>query len=158
VKKNIWTVLHTIFRVNIFIKGVRGILEILLGLTLLILPLHTIQAFLRWFLELEILFDVINKTVMYVDALTPNVVNGVGIYFIVLGCSKLIIFYGVWNNKLKLYPVAGALLVFFALYQATLLILHFSIIILLWFCFNLITISLLRLEYLKLSKQIKITK
>jgi uncharacterized membrane protein len=158
VKKTLWKILHTIFRVNIFIKGIRGVLEIILGIILLVVPLDIIQRFLVWFLELEILFEAIQKTAIYVDLLTPGIMKGLGLYFIVLGSCKILVFYGVWHNKLKLYPIAGAMLVFFAIYQFVLLIITFSPLVLLWFTFNLVTITLMRIEYLKLSHKLKLEK
>ena len=112
--------LHRLFELSIFIKGVDGVLETVGGLLILFVPLHSLDALVRWLLahELSESHDWVARAAEHLlNGLSLNTKLFASIYLIGHGLVKIFLVYALWREKLWAFPVALWFLALFVVYQ-----------------------------------------
>lgn len=119
------------FRIAVFIKGFDGILEILGGIILLIIPLSTIHGLVATLTMREIAQDPHAFIAQYIVDLDRKITPGFEliavIYLLVHGAIKLLLAYALLSRKYHYFPAAVGFLLLFLFYGVYLVGLNHSI-------------------------------
>ena len=112
--------LHWLFELSIFIKGVDGVLETVGGLLILFVPLHSLDALVRWLLahELSESPDWVARAAEHLlNSLSLNTKLFASAYLVSHGLVKVFLVYALWREKLWAFPVALWFIALFVVYQ-----------------------------------------
>ncbi len=144
-------IIHIAFEYGLLIKGINGIIEIIGGIILLTVNIHTIQHFLVWLSLLELphghndfLAHGLTDLATHFSADTKLVG---GIYLLTHGIFKIILVGGLQMKKRWAYPVGIGFLMLFISYQVYRLTLHFSYALLVLTALDSILMVLIYREY-----------
>ena len=150
---------HKLFLSGIFIKGVFGILESIVGIFLLIAGTRPSSRVAQYIFGHEVISDrttIIGSFLLRIaHNLSLKMHIFVGSYMIVHGIVNIGMVLALVYKKLWAFPIVGILLALFLVYQIYQLVHVFSIILLLLTIADVIILSLLKIEYdrLKNSKE-----
>jgi len=113
--------MHKAFEVAILIKGIDGMLQMIGGLVLLAVPLHTINDVIRQIVAHELAGesdDLISRAILHaVHELPAGTKTFASVYLLAHGCVKLFLVYALWRERLWAFPVALGVIGTFVVYQ-----------------------------------------
>ena len=145
------------FDISVFIKGIDGVLEIISGVVLIIIPLNKIQQFLIWLTRGELAQDkkdiVANLLVKLGNSLSIKAYDFTIVYLLIHGFVKVILVFLLLKKVLWSYPVAMIIFSLFGIYQVYQYNLNHSFFLLLLTVLDIIVICLTGLEYRILLKK-----
>ena len=144
------------FQVGLFLKGLNGIWEIIIGIGLLIFNPSTINKVVIVFTRPELSEDpsdlIANLLLGLADNLSINAQIFLSIYLLIHGVVKLALIIALLKKKLWAYPLALAVFILFAVYQIYLMLGAYSIGLLMLTCLDVLIVILTWLEYQKLKQ------
>lgn len=145
------TWISRIFRVSVILKGLDGLLEIIGGALLLLVPVSSINSVVRALTQRELSEDPNNFIATHLrDAaasLTGSVTLFAAIYLLVHGIVKVVLVIAVLGGHTGAYPWMIGFLIAFVIYQVYEMILHLTIGLVLLTLFDLLIIGLTVHEY-----------
>lgn len=149
-------VLHVVFRIAILGKGMDGGLETAGGIVLLLASRQYIRDVVQAAFRHELFEDpndlVAGYLVQLAAGLSTSTKTFAAIYLLAHGVVKLGLATAIWRNRLWAYPLAGAALFLFVIYQFTRFIFTHSVVLLLLTFVDIVIIGLLPSEYHRLAK------
>ncbi len=149
------TILHKIFRISIFIKGIDSLLEIIGGFLLLFVSPLLINNFVRLIFQHELIEDPRDFIGTFLINLSSNLSAGtrlfLTIYLISHGLIKLLLIIGLWKKKLWTYIAAEIVFTIFMIYQVYRFTFTHSIFLILLTLLDIIIIVLTGWEYKQLK-------
>ncbi len=152
VRKNI---LHRIFEVAVALKGVYGMLELIMGSAILFIKLGTIQNFIFYFAGREISEDpgdfVANYLIDFGYDFSPSTKLFVASYLIFYGVVNVFLVIALLKNKIWAYPAAILFYIIFLVYQIHRYFLYYSPLLLFFIILNSAITILVWLEYKNLK-------
>ncbi|MFA6322708.1 MAG: DUF2127 domain-containing protein [Candidatus Buchananbacteria bacterium] len=145
------------FNIVVAIKGIDGLLELIIGLTLLLIKTTTLDYLVITLTQPELLHDpndiFSNYLLNSANSLSVSTQHFIGIYLLLNGLIKIILVYSLLKNKRWAYPFAIVFLGFFIIFQILKLASSFSIILLALTLLDIIIIALAIHEYKRLIKK-----
>jgi uncharacterized membrane protein len=142
---------HRLFQTVVYLKGVFGIIEAAAGMLLLIAGSRSLARFVEWIFGNELLEDpsdpIGNFFINIANNLSLKMHIFFGIYLLVHGLVNIGIVFALVHKKRWAFPMAGAILILFVIYQAYQLLRSFSMTIMVLTFIDLIILSLLKIEY-----------
>ncbi len=109
------------FRITITLKGLDGLLEVIGGIVLLVVPPASIEHVVRFFTAHELAQDphdfIASHLLHSASQLTRSATVYGGIYLLSHGITKVVLVVLVLKDKLWAYPLIIALLLVFIVYQ-----------------------------------------
>ena len=158
-RMNRQNLIHILFRIGIFFKGLDGILEIAGGLFLLFITREEIIRFILTAFHHELTEDpddfLINYLITMAGHLSLSTKTFASIYLIGHGLVKAGLVTALWRNKLWAYPIAGFVLTIYVIYQTIRLFSTHSLLLLLLTIIDIIILLFLRPEYKRLTNAAK---
>lgn len=149
IERETW--ISRIFRVSVTLKGIDGLLEIVGGVLLLLLPASSINAIARILTQHELSQDPTDFIATHLRdgaaSLTGSLTPFAALYLLVHGIVKAVLVVAVLRGRTGAYPWMIGFLVAFVFYQAYELILHLTIGLTLLTLFDLLIIWLTVHEY-----------
>jgi len=143
--------LNRIFRVTLYLKGLDGLLELIGGGLLLLVPPNQIGTLVRILTQHELSEDpqdlVANALIIAAHGLTLSASLFGAIYLLLHGFVKVILVWAVLRNFLWAYPWMMAFLLIFIGYQVYQLVVKFSLGMALLTVFDLLILWLTWYEY-----------
>jgi uncharacterized membrane protein len=140
-----------VFDVGVVLKGIDGVLEILGGLLLLVVPLSTIRHFLIWATGKELGEDPKDFIATHLVHLANHLsVSGYRLtiaYLLVHGFVKVFLVYMLLKRRLWAYPTAIVIFVAFGVYQTYQFTLSHSVLLLALTVLDVMVIILTVWEY-----------
>jgi uncharacterized membrane protein len=153
-RKNI---LHKIFRVSLFLKGLDSILEIIGGFLLLLFKPSSITNFVRFIFQHELLEDPHDLIGNFIISLSYHLSAGTQLfgvlYLLSHGLIKIALIIGLWKDKIKVYLLAEAVFIIFIIYQTSIIIFNHSVFLILLTILDIIVVVLTWWEYTQLKKR-----
>ena len=154
-KINRQNLIHILFRIGIFFKGLDGILEIIGGVFLVFVTRREIIRFILTVFHHELTEDpddfMVNYLITLAGHLSVSTKTFASFYLVGHGLIKAGLVLALWRNRLWAYPLAGVVLAIFVIYQAIRLFSTHSLILLLLTIIDIVIIMFLRPEYKRLS-------
>jgi uncharacterized membrane protein len=142
--------IHDAFLVTVFIKGIDGILEIVLGVLLIFT--NTISTLILSLVHNELIEDPDDFFATHLRAIANQsheaFVLG-GLYLVAHGLVKTFLSGALWRNYLWAYPAAMAFLGMFILYQLIRIIQTGSLPLILLTAFDIFMLWLVAHEYMR---------
>lgn len=140
-----------IFRVSVTLKGIDGLLEIIGGILLLLVPASSINGLARILTQHELSQDPTDFIATHLRdgaaSLTGSVTLFAAVYLLVHGIVKVVLVIAVLRGHTGAYPWMIGFLIAFVIYQVYELILHFTLGLTLLTLFDLLIIGLTFHEY-----------
>lgn len=144
------------FDISVILKGIDGLLEILGGLVLLIVPLRDIRAFLIWITGKELSEDpndfIATHIVRLAHMLSVSAYNFTIAYLLIHGFVKVFLVVMLLRRHLWAYPTAIAVFSAFGVYQIYQFTFSHSILLLLLTVLDVVVVALTIWEYRRLRK------
>lgn len=145
------------FDISVLLKGVDGLLEILGGLVLLLVPLRDIRAFLIWVTGKELSEDpkdfIATHIVRLAHMLSLSAYNFTIAYLLVHGFVKVFLVYMLLRRHLWAYPTAIVVFTAFGVYQVYQFTFSHSILLLALTVLDVVVVVLTFWEYARLRKR-----
>ncbi len=145
------------FDIGVILKGIDGVLEIVGGLFLLVVPLHDIRRFLIWVTGKELSEDpkdfVATHLVHLANTLSVKGYELTIAYLLVHGFAKVFLVYMLLRRRLWAYPVAIAVFVAFGVYQVYQYTFSHSLLLVALTVLDVFVIALTVWEYRILTRQ-----
>ncbi len=139
------------FRISVALKGLDGILEVVGGIALLLVPPATMQAWARSLTAHELAedpHDFIARHLLHsASQLSHGTVLFGAVYLLTHGMAKIVLVVAVLRGRLWAYPWMMALLLVFIVYQVYRLSYRFTIGLLLLTLFDVFVLVLTVIEY-----------
>ncbi|MDE2079242.1 MAG: DUF2127 domain-containing protein [Patescibacteria group bacterium] len=149
--RSVRRVLHDLFEVSVIVKGIDGLLEILLGSVILFVDRHIIGTVIVFYLQHEFTNDPHDWLAVHLlrfwNHLTTASEFFIGLYFLANGAVKVILVAGLLKQKLWAYPTAVVLLSCFAAYEIFRYFHSYSLILLWLIAIDAVTVYLIWDEY-----------
>lgn len=149
IEREAW--ISRIFRVSVTLKGLDGVLELIGGVLLLFVPVHSINSIVQVLTQHELSQDPTDFIAAHLRdgaaTLTGSVTLFAAFYLLVHGLVKVVLVVAVLRGKTSAYPWMIGFLIAFVIYQVYELILHFTIGLTLLTLFDLLIIGLTVHEY-----------
>lgn len=143
--------IHWLFDVGVIVKGIDGVLEMIGGLSLLLISKPTLLKIVVHFTERELMNDahdtVANFFLHLVQGLSIGTKLSIALYLVLHGVVKLGLVISLLRGKMWAYPLAFILLGLFVLYQFYRFVLSHSIFLLGLTAFDILVMALIWLEY-----------
>lgn len=143
-----------VFRVSLWLKGADGVLELLGGLLLLVVPPDALGSLVGWLTRHELSEDpndfIANFLLGQAANLSKSATLFGALYLISHGIVKLVLVVAVLREKLWAYPWMIAFLIVFIVYQVYRLTLTPSVWLILLTIFDAFIVVLTRIEYRRL--------
>jgi uncharacterized membrane protein len=147
---------HKIFQFSLAIKGVHGIIEILLGTILFFLKHSVITRIVQFMYGKELVEDPNDYfgNLLMDTALkfSEHWQKFFSTYLIIHGLASIGIVLALSHKKLWVFPYVAALLSFFIVYQAYQFFQGYSIFMLIFIMIDITILFLLQFEYKRLKK------
>ena len=145
------------FDISVILKGIDGLLEILGGLILLIVPLRDIRALLIWITGKELSEDpkdfFATHIVRLAHMLSMSAYNFTIAYLLIHGFVKVFLVFMLLRRQLWAYPTAIAVFTAFGVYQIYQFTFSHSILLLALTVLDVIVIALTSWEYTILRRR-----
>lgn len=123
--------IHQLFNVSVFVKGVDGVLEILIAFFLAFASPAQLDSVFLFFFHHELAEDPSDRLAHYVLMWIYNVPFNAKlfaiVYLILHGIVKLFLVANLFRERLWAFPVSLAILALFVLYQCVHLVQHFTL-------------------------------
>ncbi len=152
------TILHKIFRISIFLKGIDSLFETIGGFLLLFVNPLLINNFVRLIFQHELIEDpndfIGNILINLSSNLSVSAQLFGAIYLITHGVIKLALIIGLWKRKLWTYIAAEIVFTIFIIYQVYRFTFTHSIFLILLTFLDVIIIILTWFEYKQLKMQL----
>jgi len=149
-------VLHYLFELGVSLKFLNGILEVIGGIFLLFSTPQSLSALADQLLTNELLEDprdlVANTIFHAVKGLSADAQVFASAYLLVHGIVKVGLVIALWKKKLWAYPLAGAVLVLFTVYQVYLFSHSRSLFQLVLTVVDVVILLLLSSEYRRVAQ------
>lgn len=150
---------HKIARFLVYFKGVFGIIELVIGFTLLILGRKAMNKLLLWIVN----FEPFENHPKLMDTASRFIINHVlgslhlliALYMIVHGLVAIAVVIALIHKKMWAFPMAGIIMALFIIYQIYRLALAFSLILLILTLIDIAIIFFLRYEYRRAKWKLK---
>jgi len=150
---------HKIARFLVYFKGVFGIIELVIGFTLLILGRKAMNKLLLWIVN----FEPFENHPKLMDTASRFIINHVlgslhlliALYMIVHGLVAIAVVIALIHKKMWAFPMAGIIMALFIVYQIYRLALAFSLILLILTLIDIAIIFFLRYEYRRAKWKLK---
>ena len=150
-----YRLLHLLFLVGIFFKGLDGILESIGGLVFMFLEKNAIAKYTHILFQNELTEDPNDIIANYLVNLAAHVSGDTeffaAIYLLVHGIVKISIVTGLYLRKLWIYPVAEFILGLFVIYQLYRFSHTFSVLLIFLSVVDIFIIFLIHTERKRLS-------
>jgi uncharacterized membrane protein len=115
------SLLDKTYEIGILIKGIDGVLELIGGVLVLVVPPHTIDAILRFLTQHELSRDphdfVATHILAYGHELERGSTTFAAVFLLTHGLVKVVLVASLLRNKLWAYPFALVTLGLFIVYQ-----------------------------------------
>ncbi len=151
------TLVTDVFDVGVVLKGIDGVLEILGGFFLLVVPLSDIRRFLIWVTGKELSEDpkdfIATHLVHLANTLSVKGYELTIAYLLVHGFVKVFLVYMLLRRKLWAYPTAIAVFVAFGVYQVYQYTFSHSLLLLALTVLDVVVIVLTVWEYRILTRR-----
>jgi uncharacterized membrane protein len=151
-------IVHNSFRVTIFLKGINGAWETLVGVFFFIAQKHTVQQVMFWVIGRP------DRPGNLPGSFMARQIEGmsawqyfIGFYFLFYGLVNLFLVISLWQGKRWAFPAAIVFFTLFTVYLINKTIVHHSLVLLACTIFDIVVIILTWLEYKRL-REIKILK
>ena len=148
--------LHRLFQIGIWVKGIDGLIETAGGIVLLVISLDAINRYVIALTENEIREDsgdlIANALLHAAHHMTPASKKIAGAYLVGNGIVKIFLAVGILRGKIWCYPVAVAVITLFILLQFVRLCFHFSWTMFLATVVDVIIALLIWREYRKIEE------
>jgi uncharacterized membrane protein len=145
------TWISRIFRVSVTLKGIDGLLEVIGGILLLLVPARSINGLARILTQHELSQDPTDFIATHLRdgaaTLTGSVTLFAALYLLVHGIVKVVLVIAVLRGNTGAYPWMIGFLIAFVIYQVYELVLHVTIGLTLLTLFDLLIIGLTVHEY-----------
>jgi uncharacterized membrane protein len=139
------------FDIGVVLKGIDGILEIIAGFFLLIVPLHDVRRFLIWVTGKELSEDpkdfIATRLVHLANTLSVKGYELTIAYLLVHGFVKVFLVYMLLKRRLWAYPTAIVIFVAFGVYQSYQFTFSHSLLLLALTVLDVFVIALTVWEY-----------
>lgn len=147
--------LHKTFIVGIFIKGIDGVIELIVGIILFFVQTNFVVNIVQKIFRHELIQDpadfIANFSVQTIQNLSASTLSFIAVYFMIYGFVKISLFWGLWNKKLWVYPTAGIILFLSILYQFFRIFHTQSKVLIFLTLIDVLILILLRFEYKRLK-------
>ena len=144
------------FRIAVFIKGFDGVMEMIGGAILFVIPLSTIHGLVATLTTHELAEDpnafIANYIVNLDHKITPGYEFIAALYFLLHGLIKLVLATALIKRKYHYFPISIAFLVFFLVYEVYLVGLNHSLILGIFCVLDIVVIWLTYMEYIRHKK------
>jgi len=144
------------FDISVILKGIDGVLEILGGLVLLIVPLRDIRAFLIWITGKELSEDpndyIATHIVRLAHMLSVSAYHFTIVYLLLHGLVKVLLVAMLLRRHLWAYPTAIAVFSAFGVYQIYQFTFSHSILLLALTVLDAVVVALTVWEYRRLRR------
>jgi uncharacterized membrane protein len=148
-------VLHRVFALGIWVKGIDGVLEIIGGVVFLLTSNAALNRLVTTLTQHELVEDphdwIANAARQTTAQLSASTKLFGGVYLIAHGLAKVVLVVGLLRGKSWAYPVAIAFLGLFIAYQCYRLSYQFSLGLLLLTLFDGVIVALIWREYRSLN-------
>ena len=149
-----------LFLILLILKTLFAFFESILGFLLFFIQKSTIINLLGYYAQEEVLEDpkdyIATKITGFASHFSVDTQIFIALYLITHGLVKLMLLYGVYKQKLFVYPLAGGVFFAFALYQIYEYIRTLSLGYLFLVILDFIFIALMIYEYKTLTKEKRI--
>ena len=154
-RKEAW--IHRIFLIVVIGRGLYGLFEILVGLTLLLLtPAAAKLAHLL--VQGELAEDPTDVVALFVNHAAENLLTGIPVfvlsYLLVYGITKIFLTVGLLQRKNWAYPISIILFSIFLIYQILRITLTHSLTLTIVTFFDFIAVLLITHEYYLIRKRL----
>jgi uncharacterized membrane protein len=152
-KNKIFELIHDFFELGIAIKGVHGVINILLGLFFLFASPNTIGRFIQRIFSKELAHDPTDLLANLIIHSSQGLIGAqhyTAVYLIIHGLVDVGLFFALYYEKLWAFPMACTVLGIFALYQLYRFVFHHSIVVFILLLIDLFIITVIMLEYYRL--------
>jgi len=140
-----------VFHIGLFVKGFDGILELIGGILLLVIPAAKIDAIARTLTMHELSQDpndfIATHIRDFAATLTGSATLFAAFYLLVHGIVKVVLVAAVLRGRIGAYPWMIGFLIAFIVYQAYELATHFTLGMLLLTLFDIVILALTVHEY-----------
>lgn len=113
--------LHDFFEIGMIIKLIEGILQFLAGILVLVFKSDFVISLVQIIFKHEILEDsgdfLANMFINLSQSLSISSIFFLGFYLILNGLVKLVLFFGLWYEKICFYILAEFILFLFVVFQ-----------------------------------------
>jgi uncharacterized membrane protein len=143
-------ILHRFFELGILIKGVDGVLELVVGLLLVFLSPGAINRVVLFFVEGELKedpTDLVANLLLHTTRSAIEVRVPASVFLIVHGVVKLVLVAGLATNRLWSYPAAILVFAGFTIYQLYQLSQQYSLFLEIVTILDVIVVLLVIAEY-----------
>jgi uncharacterized membrane protein len=117
---------HRMFEIAVLLKGINGIVELMGGMLVLFVPLHTVNRLVLWLTASQIEDDpndwLANTLIHAAEKLSMGAKLYASFYLLAHGCVKIFLVYSLWREKIWAFPAALSLmgmLVCYSFYRYT---------------------------------------
>lgn len=149
-------IIHNLFEITIFMKGIHGLWEVAVGFLFFLLKTETIYKSIIFFTGDEIVDGPGHSTINYFIRMANNfslsTKHFIALYFLFYGLVNIFLVIFLSRGKLWAYPAAITFYIFFIIYQFYRLFLHHSGLLLFFTIFDIFLVFLIWLEYKRLKK------
>lgn len=146
-------ILHDIFETAIFLKGLNGIFQLVLGLVILFISLSGIHNIANMILQQELTQDpsdpFANFIINFTQTLNLSTKEFIGIYLLIHGILNLFIMISLWKEKHWAYPTSGVIIALMIIYQIIRYTHTHSLTLIIITLIDMVILSLLLQEYHK---------
>lgn len=150
-EKNIIKQLHLTYKIAIFLKFLDGLFETLLGFFLFFININFLKSTFEFFYRKELVEDpkdLLGNLILHsLNKFDYSSKDLISFYLFIHGIIKLFIVYGLYSEKLWIFPVSIFLLIIFIISQTYYLFISFSFLLLLITIFDIFIIFLVYFEY-----------
>ena len=151
--------IHRLFRISIFIKGIFAFMELISGILLFFVTQNSLLNFVRNVFGHELAHDPTDILVNLLLNLFSNFSNSMklffAIYLLIHGIIKFGLIIGLWDERLWVYPVSIVVFSLFIIYQLYRYTHHPSLFLILLTELDIAVIILTYLEYRNLKTFVK---
>lgn len=148
-KREVW--IARIFRVSVGFKGIDGVLELIGGVLLLLVPASSITGLARVLTQHELNQDPNDFIATHLRAAAATVTGAAtvfaAVYLLVHGIVKVVLVAAVLRGRIGAYPLMIGFLAAFVIYQLYELAVRFTIGLAILTAFDLVIIGLTVHEY-----------
>jgi len=149
-------VLHRLFKISIFLKGLDSLLQIIGGIFLILVKPESINNIIQLIFHYELIEDPQDLIVNFFINLFSNLPAGTqlfgAIYLLSHGIIKLALIIGLWKKKLWTYIAAEIVFTLFIIYQVYRFAFTHSVFLILLTLLDAVVIILTWWEYKQLKK------
>lgn len=150
------SLIHTLFRISILIKGIDGILEILIGIGLFISSKNDnqlIQLLIQKELDTDPKDTISNFLFHFFQNVSVSTEHFIISYLVIHGIIKFGILLALWTERKWAFMVSGFLLSFFVIYQTLRFVHTHSLSLLLFISFDLLLLFFMWRDYVQKYKK-----